>query len=102
MNTKVQIYKYKYTNTNTQIRIHKYEYTSTIKQIKIHKYKYINTQIHKYTNTNTQIPIHKYQYTNSNTHHLVERSHASHVDPVDVEIEGGAAQHAENHIPLRF
>ena len=31
---------------------------------------------------------------------LVESGHAGHVDPVDVDVHGGAAQHAHDHFAV--
>ena len=30
--------------------------------------------------------------------HLMKRGHAGHVDPVHVEVQGGASQHAQDHL----
>ena len=36
------------------------------------------------------------------TKYLVERSHAGHVDPVDVDVDAGSAQHRHDGLPVRL
>ena len=45
MNTKIQIQKYKYKNTNTKIQIRKYKNKNTNTKIRIRIYKYKNKRL---------------------------------------------------------
>ena len=54
----MQIWKYKYGNTNMKMQTWKYKYGNTNMEIQIWKY--------KYENTNMEIQIWKYKYGNTN------------------------------------